>query len=274
MDDFDIFDDNSMLGSDNNNSFGTDNSFDNSGFNTNGIQQNNGFQQSNVDNSQFDNGSMQLQDGQSQNNPFDGQFDDDGDNSSNEVADTKKKGIIAVAVGIIGIIVVVGIATLVLGKKDNSGNSGTGANNYQAEQGTNRDVNNIVGTGNNNQQAQQQVQQPLQTQTTVVAQQVQDNNDGWVELSSDEAGKISFNENMTSITFTITGIKHYARSVDVNNNLVIKTTLTGSLSGLSGTYTLDIPYDIGVQLKIGDMFTVNVKLGEYQGKVVVGDIKY
>ena len=34
------------------------------------------------------------------------------------------------------------------------------------------------------------------------------------------------------MTFTVTSVKHYARSVDANNNLVIKTTIQGSISGL------------------------------------------
>lgn len=76
------------------------------------------------------------------------------------------------------------------------------------------------------------------------------------------------------MTFTITSIEHKARAVDTNNNLVVITTLQGSISGLSGTYELDIPYNKGVELVVGNSFTVHVQLGTYNGKTVVGEIQY
>ena len=86
--------------------------------------------------------------------------------------------------------------------------------------------------------------------------------------------KIEFKEEYTPLTFTITKIKHYARAVDKQNNLVVKTTLYGSWSGLSGVYTVDVPYYKGIKLSMGDSFNVEVRLGIFNDKVVVGDIKY
>ena len=123
-----------------------------------------------------------------------------------------------------------------------------------------------MSTGNT-QQVVQPPTAPQQSSTVVVGDTF-----NWTEIEDD--AQIAYNNSYSELTFTITGIKHYARSVDVNNNLVIKTTLTGSISGLSGTYSLDIPYNKGTKLVVGNQFTVQVLLGQYNGKTVVCDIVY
>ena len=94
----------------------------------------------------------------------------------------------------------------------------------------------------------------------------------WKRFDS-ESG-LRFNSEYLDATFTITGISHYVKIVDAAGNFEVKTELTGSISGLTGTYTVDVPYYKGCQLSKLDKFTVRVQLGEYNGKVVVGEIKY
>ena len=98
------------------------------------------------------------------------------------------------------------------------------------------------------------------------------NNDGWIGIDGKE--NITFSQNTIPSTFTITGIKHYAKVVDNEKNLMVKTVLTGTLDGLSGTFNLEVPYSKGSRLSIGGRFSVNVELGEYGEKVVVGEISY
>lgn len=94
-------------------------------------------------------------------------------------------------------------------------------------------------------------------------------NSTWKDISSNE--EVEFNDEYIDLTFTITGIKHVARK---NGECVeVKTVLSGSLSGLSGTYELDVPYSKGVKTSIGMGFDVECLLGEFNGAVVVGDIK-
>lgn len=107
----------------------------------------------------------------------------------------------------------------------------------------------------------------VSSETTTVPS-VRDNST-WRDISSNE--EVEFSNEYIDLTFTITGIKHVARK---NGECVeIKTVLSGSLSGLSGTYELDVPYSKGVKTSIGMGFDVKCLLGEFNGAVVVGDIK-
>lgn len=95
--------------------------------------------------------------------------------------------------------------------------------------------------------------------------------DGWISIDKTE---IDFSEEYVSAKFLITGIEHVARVVDEGNNLEIKTILTGSISGYTGTYKLDIPYYLGCQLVTEKSFDVQVQVGKFNGKTVIGNIKY
>lgn len=95
--------------------------------------------------------------------------------------------------------------------------------------------------------------------------------DGWISIDKTE---IDFSEEYVSAKFLITGIEHVARVVDEGNNLEIKTILTGSISGYTGTYKLDIPYYLGCQLVTEKSFDVQVQVGKFNGKKVIGNIKY
>lgn len=95
--------------------------------------------------------------------------------------------------------------------------------------------------------------------------------DGWISIDKTE---IDFSEEYVSAKFLITGIEHVARVVDEGNNLEIKTILTGSISGYTGTYKLDIPYYLGCRLVTEKSFDVQVQVGKFNGKTVIGNIKY
>lgn len=95
--------------------------------------------------------------------------------------------------------------------------------------------------------------------------------DGWISIDKTD---IAFSEEYVSAKFLITGIEHVARVVDEGNNLEIKTILTGSISGYTGTYKLDIPYYLGCQLVTEKSFDVQVQVGKFNGKTVIGNIKY
>lgn len=181
-------------------------------------------------------------------------------------ADTKKKALIFAGVGIVLVITVIGVATLINTKLNKSSGTSTAQSATTTTANSNINVDNVMSTGNT-QQVVQPPTAPQQSSTVVVGDTF-----NWTEIEDD--AQITYNNSYSELTFTITGIKHYARSVDVNNNLVIKTTLTGSISGLSGTYSLDVPYNKGTKLVVGNQFTVQVLLGQYNGKTVVCDIVY
>lgn len=96
-------------------------------------------------------------------------------------------------------------------------------------------------------------------------------NEEWSEITGKE--KLDLNKEYTSMSFTVTDVKHLARVLD-QSTINVKTQAKGSISGLAGTFIIDVPYSKGVHLNIGDTFSIMVKLGEYGGKTVVEDIYY
>lgn len=161
-----------------------------------------------------------------------------------------KTALIAIAIGVVGLIVVLCIAGAVGKSKENE--------NTSVQNNTNSSQVNINNNTNNN--------------NVVVENNTTNTESSWVIISNTE--NVDFNTEYKNLTFLITGIEHYAKRVDAKGDLMLKTTLTGSLSGLSGVYTLDVPYNKGVKLSVGDEFTVQVLIGSYSGKSVVGDIVY
>lgn len=96
--------------------------------------------------------------------------------------------------------------------------------------------------------------------------------DDWQRI--DTSSSINWSQDYVSSSFQITNIEHYVRIVDISSNLEVKTVLTGTLAGFKGTYILELPYYIGCQLSMTNSFDVKVQVGDYQGKIVVGEIIY
>lgn len=224
----------------NNNSFGENNSFDN-GFNS----------ENNAD------------------ADFSGAFDEEplGQGSGGGGGLTKQ-AIITIAVGIIGIIIVIFLATRISSCSKQEEET-IKNNETNVEQSTNRDgqdVNDIMSDNKVDRPSSNNNTQPNKNNTQ------SSNQDSWISIDKNQ--EVEFNTEYQELIFTITGISHLAKKVDINGNLVVKTQLTGGISGLSGSYTLDIPYSKGVKLVVGDSFTVKVQLGTYSEKTVVGEIIY
>lgn len=100
-----------------------------------------------------------------------------------------------------------------------------------------------------------------------------ESNNGWIEFSTDDS--ITFKDEKVALTFTITKVTNYVKIVDSNSNLMVKSVLTGALSGLSGTYEIEVPYSIAGKVNPGDFFDVTVEIGtDTRGKTVVGEILY
>lgn len=219
---------------------------------------------------------------------FDGAFDDnqqafqdDAQTSDNKVL--TRKAIITTAVGVVGVLLVLIIAG-VIGKKSQENeneNLQQQTSNKQTQYSGGGDASSIINNQNNT--ASAQVNENTQNSSTntnnvqVVLNSVSDNNSiKWIEIDSQQ--QVTFKNEYSELTFTVTDIKHYARVVDESDTLDIKTTLTGSISGMPGTYTLDVPYNQGVilenspELGIGCTFTVYVQIGDYNGKRVIGEI--
>lgn len=252
----DSFDDFGDFGSD---SFNSEDSFDSSfGIDDTSNQ---------PDLSMTNNGSAFADDSQTYSNS------DFSEDSVEEAGALSKKSLIIIGAGVLALILVIIIASAVTKSIKNKNELKAQQEVIQTQQVVEQrpasNVDNILGEGNTQQVIEQQP--VVQTQTTVV-NNIKSDDTVWTEITANEA--VEFRQDATDMTFTITGIHHKARAVDNNSNLVVKTTLSGSISGLSGTYEIDVPYNKGIKLVVGDSFTVHVQLGTYNGKTVVGEILY
>ena len=104
------------------------------------------------------------------------------------------------------------------------------------------------------------VQQPIQ-------QQVQ-YNDGWTTIDADKNVDLS---SEVSGVFTVTSVKHMARSN--GNETEVKTIASGSISGLTGKYELELPYSLARFLTVGNTLKLKYKIGQINGNSIISDLK-
>lgn len=89
----------------------------------------------------------------------------------------------------------------------------------------------------------------------------------WTEIQADK--NVELGKDIDGV-FTVTGIKHLARSV--GRETIVKTVVTGAISGLGSTFELELPYTLGRYIELGNSFGVSYKLGEINGNILVSDI--
>lgn len=93
--------------------------------------------------------------------------------------------------------------------------------------------------------------------------------DGWDEI---ELSELAFS-NVINGDFTVTSIKAYVKDSKTGEKTV-KAVVTGGISGLSGTYELEIPYSKAEKLAVGDSFSVKYRIAKLNDYMIVGDISY
>lgn len=92
---------------------------------------------------------------------------------------------------------------------------------------------------------------------------------GWDEI---ELSELAFS-NVINGDFTVTSIKAYVKDSRTGEKTV-KAVVTGGISGLSGTYELEIPYSKAEKLAVGDSFSVKYRIAKLNDYTIVGDISY
>lgn len=193
------------------------------------------------------------------------------DDASSGKKATRKTSMTAIICGVVVIIlavVIVGIFSKLSDKKVEANN------NKNTVDETGNQVENVVEQpqkvdlgGKNTSTSQSDSKQNTSSETKT------DSNNGWIEFSTDDS--ITFKDERVALTFTITKVSNYVKIVDSNSNLMVKSVLTGALSGLSGTYEIEVPYSIASKVNPGDFFDVTVEIGtDTRGKTVVGEILY
>lgn len=111
------------------------------------------------------------------------------------------------------------------------------------------------------------------TVASVPSQQTEQTNlDGWVEVGL-SSSNVDFGEPLEGI-FTVTDITTYARLSGVGSDKQVKSVLSGSISGLTGTYVVELPADKALKLGVGNSFKIDYQLKTVNGYKLVGEIRY
>lgn len=192
-------------------------------------------------------------------------------NSDNVPSDKRavlKPAIIAIVIGIVVVIGAFVVMKLISSKATTSANNQATKQTEVVQENKVQDTKKVQETTNKETSNGNNIDETINKN---VSQKAQDTS-GWKSFASNS--KISFNEEYVDCIFTVTNIKNYVKVIDSENNLMMKTVVTGNLSGFTGTYELELPYNKGSQLLAGNNFNVKVQLGKYDDKVVVGEIKY
>ncbi len=104
----------------------------------------------------------------------------------------------------------------------------------------------------------------------VIVNKTQEQNE-WVELKQDDS--LSMNKEVNS-RFTVTSIKHLAKKINENNVILVKSIVKGNISGLVGTYEVEMPYDKAKYLKNGTEFKITYTMMEKNDVKIIGEIRY
>lgn len=91
----------------------------------------------------------------------------------------------------------------------------------------------------------------------------------WVQF--EVAGDITF-DNIIDGELTVTSIQHFAKVTNVQNDKMVKSVVKGNISGLVGTYEVEIPYYKAVKLQIGTLLKIQYKYASQNGVKVIGEI--
>lgn len=129
---------------------------------------------------------------------------------------------------------------------------------------------NRVGSNKGNKRSNVTTKKQVEKSVSNVNTVSQKKND-WVQFRADDV--IEFETTITS-SFTITEIKHYALVTNSSNDKQLKSVLTGNISGLVGTYEIEVPFEKAQKLDVGTVFEVSYKMKKLNGYSVISSIEY
>ncbi len=157
---------------------------------------------------------------------------------------------LAIIIGFI-LILIVGIGSRFIGKK-----------NKQEPQQAVQETNQAVQETN---QAVQETNQAVQGTPT----RISNNLNNWIEFNGDTT--YTYDTEVDS-SFTVISIKHYVKALD-SDVYATKSIVTGNISGLSGEFEIELPYYKACKLNKHNTFNISYKYYINEtGKTVVGDI--
>lgn len=186
--------------------------------------------------------------------------DTDSDTDSNQQSpnNVRKTAIFAIICGVILIIVVFAVVNIITGLGDKQPKNDAVSNQTTVNSNSNNTNNTSYSQNNSN---------------TISTPTMSSNEASWVKFE-DTSSEISFNEEYIDSIFTVTNHTDYVKVAN-DSSIMVKTVLIGALSGYTGTYELEVPYNIGRLVTDGMSFDVEVQIGiTKSGQKVIGEIRY
>lgn len=93
----------------------------------------------------------------------------------------------------------------------------------------------------------------------------------WIEFNSSKS--LNFN-NIKDSDFTVTEINNFVKLTNENTS-VIKSVISGNISGLSGTYEIELPYYKASKLNINDIINITYTYAQDENnKIIIGEIQF
>lgn len=93
--------------------------------------------------------------------------------------------------------------------------------------------------------------------------------DGWVKFTSTD--DLTF-EGTADSAFTVTNIEYFAKVVNSQNDKIVKCVLEGNISGLVGTYEVEVPYSESLDLSVGNILNIRYTYHVANGVVILGEV--
>lgn len=186
-----------------------------------------------------------------------------GDNDFDE--DGKKKR--AFILGVVGVIIILGglmIAGVITRISKSSGKRETASVKTAVETETSTRV-----EKESRREEEEKRETKAESSTEAPVRRVSLTDGGWDEI---ELSELAFSSVING-DFTVTSIKAYVKDSKTGEKTV-KAVVTGGISGLSGTYELEIPYSKAEKLAVGDSFSVKYRIAKLNDYTIVGDISY
>ena len=227
-----------------------------------------------IDTSEFDsiNESESLSDQENLGNS--NNFENTGQDDIESSITNKKAAIISVAAGLF----VVAIAFIILGNIVNKKQEPIN----QVQQPVQQQIQQVQ------QPVQQQIQQPTVDQNTQQFESDSINNTSEQNISdsidvynsiNEKNEWIAFNDNLNlefnleaEADFTVTSIQNYVKVANADNDKIIKSVVKGNISGLVGTYEVELPYDKASKLDTGTLIKMKYRYCEDKGSIIVGEL--
>lgn len=178
--------------------------------------------------------------------------------------DGKKKR--AFILGVVGVIIILGglmIAGVITRISKSSGKRETASVKTVAETEASKRVE------KESRKEEEKQETKAESSTEAPVRRVSLTDGGWDEI---EISELAFS-NVINGDFTVTSIKAYVKDSKTGEKTV-KAVVTGGISGLSGTYELEIPYSKAEKLAVGDSFSVKYRIAKLNDYTIVGDISY